>query len=97
MEISLSKLPYNFFDDCANVKRYLSTGGDAVGSQKNTNYSGYIGFIRGTGILRNQNKPDIQEGWNQRRAVVPLFPHKGNSAGRTGKYRFGRHAYANAD
>ena len=28
--ISLSKLLYNFFDGCDNVKLYLSIGGDAV-------------------------------------------------------------------
>ena len=67
------------------------------GSQKNTDYSGYIGSVRGTGILRNQNKPDIQAGGNQRRAAVPLFSDEGNSVRRTGQDRSGRHAYANAD
>lgn len=67
------------------------------GSKKNTDHPGDIGFICGTGILRNQNKPDIQEGRDQRRAVVPLFSYEGTPVRGTGKYRFGRNAYANAD
>ena len=34
----------------------------AKGSQQNENYSGCAGFIRGTWILRNKNKPNVQTG-----------------------------------